>query len=152
MNKRMKYESQFGVWENADFTDKYEVAPRSEKGIDWGVEGITIMRNHNARLVWRRGCMYFGGIGQRNYAPAGLEVLFDRRDAPMKPPHTSYISLTDHHLKRLHGEEVPRSRLSRKMLHGLREKIDAIFGEGAEYAAEIAVIKRGTVIQRKEGL
>lgn len=51
-----------------------EVAPQHDHGVDWSRKGRVLVRTAARRLIWRFGGKYFGGIGQRNYAPACLRV------------------------------------------------------------------------------
>lgn len=104
---------------------RFEQAPRHERGVDWGATGDVLIRSPKARLIWRRGGSYFAGIGQRGYAPAQLQIVFaDRRDQSLS-----------------RSEE--KARLGAKLLERHRAAIDEVFGRGA---TDSALSLEGTVV------
>lgn len=52
-----------------------EVAPRYEPGVDYGAQGVVLIRKGDIRLIWRSGGMVWSGTGQPfNYFPTSLEL------------------------------------------------------------------------------
>lgn len=53
-----------------------EVAAQVDGGCDHGATGKVLVRFGEVRLIWRKGSLYWNGIGMPySYAPASLEVI-----------------------------------------------------------------------------
>lgn len=106
-------------------SDKFEVVPRMEGGVDYGATGLVIARRGNVRLIWRSGHTFWADqLTGSTYTPGDLVVMTSRESSKQRP---QVVSLTDNH----RNPGTPDTRLSRKLLERYKDKIDAVFGEGA---------------------
>lgn len=99
---------------------KFEISGKHDLGINWSTEGIVLARKGKGdslvRLVWRYGhTAYVDRVTRMKYCPPEMWLLRD-----------SYRTSTDitNHLN--------KQQLSKALIQtAYREKIDAVFGEGA---------------------
>lgn len=113
---------------------QFQIAPSCENGVDHSASGIVLLQHTDGhRLVWRSGGCYTSGQS-RNYAPAELEIIRPYDDHNRVPMH-----LTNN----FNNPRSNESRLSTALIMKYREKIDAVFGEGA---AERASKLKSTIV------
>lgn len=101
-----------------------EMSPRCTNGVDHGIEAKVLIRAAGARLLWRPGHKYWGGVGRpQSYAPAGLEIAKDDTDCWGMN-------------KRLGNFEERGVRLH-EALRRHRAEIDAVFGPGSTALVDV---------------
>lgn len=118
-------------------SDKFEVAPRLEGGVDYGATGLVLARRGNLRLVWRSGARFWAdSLTGYTYTPG--ELVFMVMPEGARRPQT--FQLTDNHRK----PGTPDTRLSKKLLERYADKIDERLGSGV--AAQVAGLTQTVVL------
>lgn len=115
--------------------ERFEIAPALESGVDHGATGRVLLRRGDKRLIWRKGCMVWQGIGMgRAYHPAELEVQMGRHF------HEGYRSVTRHYHE--HVRAVLTVALIQKHFH----EIDELMGPGSAQAVIDGKLEKTVVL------
>lgn len=110
----------------------FEVAPRVERGVDFGAKGLVLARKGTVRLVWRYAhTAYLNRLNGSVAASPSLEVLTEGGSLPK--------DITDSYRNTRRGGW----RLSRNLIMEYASQIDSFFGAGV--AAQVSELK-GTVV------
>lgn len=65
------------------------VAPRGERGVDYGATGRVLIAHGDTLLVWRKGHTGWMSLGSSGYYAAHMQVLYSR-SYPSLPWHDIY--------------------------------------------------------------